>query len=171
MPNAFAELAAFDRLCETLGSEMDLTDPAAIDALMEGESQLKEMAEALLDDIDEAEALQKGLAAKIAEFTARQTVHDNAIKNAKAVLFKVMERMPEDKKGKRTLRLATATISYTTGAKRVIITDEEALPFDMMTTSDPRPDKRAIKDELDAGRPVPGAMLGNGEPSVSIRRK
>ncbi|MGH1478797.1 MAG: siphovirus Gp157 family protein [Geminicoccales bacterium] len=171
MPNAFAELAAFDRLCETMGSDLDLTDPTTIDALMEGESQLKEMAGALLDDIDEAEVLQKGLNAKIDEFKARQTVHANLIKSAKSVLFKVIEKLPPDRKGKRTLRLATATIAYTAGSKKVVITDEDALPFDMMSTSDPTPDNKAIKEELDAGRAVSGAMLSNGEPSISIRRK
>ncbi len=171
MPNAFAELAAFDRLCETLGTDLDLTDPTTIDALMEGETQLKELAGALLDDIDEAEVLQKGLKAKTDEFQARQTVHDNTIKSAKSLLFKVIEKLPPDKKGRRTLRLATATISYTAGTKKVVITDEDELPFDMMSASDPKPDKKAIKEELDAGRAVSGAMLSNGEPSISIRRK
>jgi hypothetical protein len=169
--NAFAELVAFDRLLERIGSDVDLTDPEAVNALMEGESNLKEMAEALLDDLDEADILAKGLAGKIAELESRKTVHDNQIKAVKAVLFKVIERLPPDNKGKRTLRLATATISYTAGASKVVITDESALPFDMLSTTDPTPDRKAIRAELDAGRAVPGAVLSNGEPTISIRRK
>lgn len=171
MTNPFAELAAFDRLCETLGSELDLTDPANVEALMEGESNLKEMAEALMDDIDEAEVLQKGLSAKIEEFTARKKLHENTIGDAKSWLFKIIERLPEDKRGKRTLRLPTATVSYSTGKQSVVITDELALPIAMMNQKDPTPDKAKIKAALDAGEDVPGAALSNGAPNISIRRR
>jgi hypothetical protein len=169
MTDLFGELAAFGRLCETLGSEIDLTDSEAVLALME-ETNIKPAAEALIDDVDEAEALLKGLQAKIDEFTARKTLHENTIKAAKQWLFKIVEQLPP-KKGKRTLRLPTATVSYTAGASKVVITDESALPFDMLSTTDPTPDRKAIRAELDAGRAVPGAVLSNGEPTISIRRK
>ena len=170
MPDIYRNLAAFDDLCRQMSESVDLTDAESVEALME-ETNLKPMAEALLSDIDEAEVLQKGLQAKIDEFTARKTVHDNAVKSAKEWLFKIIERLPEDKRGKRTLRLPTATVSAVAGKQSVVITDAAALPFDMMSTKDPVPDKTAIRAELDAGRAVPGATLSNGTPSISIRRK
>lgn len=166
MPNVFAELMRFDDLCRQIGDQADLTDSETIDALLEGETELIEICQAVLDDIDELEILQKGLADKIKEMNDRKASFDRQAERAKDILFKVMERHPE-----KTLRLATATLTMKAGADRLVITDESLIPFDLMNSGDPKPDKAAILKDLKAGVKVPGAEKRNGPPSLQIRRK
>lgn len=169
--NPFTELARFDELCRRHGSVLDLTDEEMVDALMTGETDLKEIAEALIADLDELEVQQAGLKTKIDEFSQRKLAFDGQAERVRAVLFKVLERMPVDAKGKRSLKLPTATLTYKAGTPKVVVTCERDVPFDLMRKKPPEPDLKAILDELKAGVPVPGAQLSNGVPSLQIRRK
>lgn len=166
MSNPFAELARFDDLCRRIGSEIDLTDAGTIDALMEGESDLKEIAQALLDDDDELEILDVGLDAKIKALKERLDSFKAQRERIRIMLGRIMERHPD-----KTLRLDTATITMKAKAQKLVITDEGKIPFDLMTSGTPKPDRRAIMDEMKEGREVPGCALSNGPPSLQIRRK
>ncbi len=166
MSNPIAELARFDDLCRQLGSEIDLTDADTVDALMEGESDLKEIAQALLHDDDELEILDVGLDAKIKALKERQDNFKAQRERIRTMLGRIMERHPD-----KTLRLDTATITIKVTAKKLVITDEGKIPFDLMTSGTPKPDKKAIMDEMKDGREVPGCTLSNGPPSLQIRRK
>ncbi len=47
--------------------------------------------------------------------------------------------------------------------------DESMIPSEFWKPSDPRLDKAAVKEALKAGREVPGAMMGNGGETLSVR--
>ena len=161
-----SELTKFQRLCEQMGGELDLTDPETIDALMEGETNLKEMAQDLLDELDAVEVLQVGLKYKADQLTDRLSLQKRRVDGIKSMLGRIMEECPD-----KSLRLDSATITMANGTQSVVITDESSIPFDLMKTPQPTPDKKAILTELKEGRDVAGCTLSNGAPSLRIRRK
>lgn len=64
------------------------------------------------------------------------------------------------------------TASARHGSPKVTVTDETRLPdrfVRVVTTKSP--DKIAIRDALAKGLDVPGAVLGNGAPTLSVRTK
>lgn len=64
--------------------------------------------------------------------------------------------------------LPEATVSIGKGRAGVEIVDETLLP-DNVVKMKREPDKTAIKAALDAGDDVPGAVLREGQPSVTVR--
>lgn len=66
---------------------------------------------------------------------------------------------------------AEFNLSVSSGRPRVVITDEAALPDDLVTVKVIRtPDKTAIKSALEIGE-VPGAILSNAVPVLTVRAK
>jgi hypothetical protein len=62
------------------------------------------------------------------------------------------------------------TVSLSRGAAAVIVTDEAAIPNTYLTTKT-APDKAAIRSAISHGIEVPGAVLANGAPVLSIRKR
>lgn len=89
-----------------------------------------------------------------------------AAKRLRQVMAEVM-----DETGATTIKGATHTASATRGRAGVVITDEAAIPPSLMRVPPPAPDKAAIAKLLKAGEVVPGAVLGNSSPSLTIRSK
>lgn len=62
------------------------------------------------------------------------------------------------------------TVTVGAGTPKLLITDESALPFDLLEVVS-RPNRAAIKEALKAGRAVEGATLGNSEPHLIVSRR
>lgn len=67
----------------------------------------------------------------------------------------------------RKLELTQATLSIKQGTPRVIITDEAALPENVIRIKR-EPNKVLIKELIDQGLPISGAELSNAEPVLQI---
>lgn len=87
-------------------------------------------------------------------------------KRLRQVLAEVM-----DETGCATLRGETHIASVSAGRAGVVITDETAIPPSLMRQPPPAPDKAAISKLLRGGKAVPGCMLGNAGPTLTIRRR
>lgn len=87
-------------------------------------------------------------------------------KRLRQVLAEVM-----DETGCATLRSATHVASVSDGRAGVVVTDEAAIPPSLMRQPPPAPDKAAISKLLREGKAVPGCMLGNAAPQLTIRSK
>ncbi len=61
------------------------------------------------------------------------------------------------------------TASTSNGRQSVAITDDAAIPAEFMRQPEPQPDKAAILAAMKEGRNVPGAVLRNGAPTLTIR--
>ncbi|WP_432372783.1 siphovirus Gp157 family protein [Pantoea allii] len=75
-----------------------------------------------------------------------------------------------DAAGKKTLKAGIHQVTVRAPSKSVEITDANALPTDFVeyeTTI--KPDKMAIKHQLEAGIEVPGALIRLGKPSLIIK--
>lgn len=70
----------------------------------------------------------------------------------------------------RKIELPEATMSITAGRWKVIITDEKELPEEFLRNK-PEPDKPKIREYLESGGTVPGAVISNPEPHLTVRVK
>lgn len=68
-----------------------------------------------------------------------------------------------------TVRAGIHTASIRAGSASVIVTDESAIPAEYMRQPPPAPDKAALARALKNGAQIPGAVLRNGEPGLTIR--
>lgn len=68
-----------------------------------------------------------------------------------------------------TVRAGIHTASIRAGSASVIVTDESAIPTEYMRQPPPAPDKAALARALKNGAQIPGAVLRNGEPGLTIR--
>ena len=125
--------------------------PAVIGRLLDAERNASAMSDAI-----------KGRRDALAERAQRYDRHSDGLR---AAMLKMMQAGDLKK-----MALPEATISVRAGSPRVIITDETMVPEDLCRVT-VAPDKRLIKERIDAGESVPGAVLSNSEPSLAIRTK
>lgn len=72
--------------------------------------------------------------------------------------------------GAPAFSIGTHTIS-TMETRRVHVTDEALIPVTLMRQPAPKPDTEAIRRILTNGGEVPGAVLSNASPTLTIRSK
>jgi hypothetical protein len=120
---------------------------------------------ALVRAIDEAETAMEGVASRMQGLAARQKRHRAKAETMRGLLLSLMEAA-----GTQKWKHPEFTVSVSPGRPGVLITDPDALPAECLRTV-VEPDKSKIKQLLDAGTPIAGAVLANGVPALTIRNK
>lgn len=133
--------------------------------MIEGETEAPELLAMLVRRIGETKAIAEGTKAYVQELCARGQRLDRRVDGIRSLIHKIMDdvRLPK-------LELAEATLSIRAGTQKVVLTDETALPDDCVKVIR-NPDRTAIKEKLTSGETVPGAVLSNPEPSLTIRTR
>lgn len=144
--------------------ELQEDDQLRVD-MIEGETDAFRMLSIIVRKIGENKALADGTDRYAQELKERSARIDRRIEAFRALAFKIMNYGAIKK-----AELPEATLSVRAGQPKVIVTEEEVLPDDCIRIKR-EPDKTAIKDKLTRGDHVPGAVLSNSEPSLSIRIK
>lgn len=133
---------------------------------LESETSLDELLRAIERKRQEAECLSVGIGVNIVALKERCARIDRRQDACRDLLFNLMQAA--DVKNRE---LPEATLSITNGRPKVLITDEVAVIFHGYGRVICEPDKKLIKDTLDAGQEVPGAVLSNSEPHITIRTR
>jgi hypothetical protein len=158
----------YAELRESLKREYGLADDdqALIDTL-DGMSDLKDMLIWGARRVKELEAQSAGLKDYIGQLKTRLDRIDGA---AERLREQMAVAMMEGNTG--PIKDAAVSLSARIGPRRVVISDELALPNGYLKAKTTyTPDKDAIRAELEAGRPVAGAQLSNGQPMLTLRVK
>jgi hypothetical protein len=130
---------------------------------LEGATDLKELATAILNALADARALHDGAQLRMDELKARQDRFKMRGEFLRAMLLKILQTIDV-----RKLELAVATVTIKAGQPRLIgDPDPNALPDELCRISR-EPDRAKIRDSLLRGRIVPGFTLSNGEPSLAV---
>lgn len=119
------------------------------------------------DDVARSPDLLTSLQQAGTLLVAMEEAAASAAEHAKRVRQALLDAMVEA--GAPGIRTQHHTIGWAEGAPSVKITGE--IPARFMRTPEPIPDKAEIKAALKQGLPVPGAMLSNGAPYLSIRAR
>lgn len=158
------ERRAAEALRDTL-AKMPEIDESTLRDTIEGETDLHGAIAEVVALLTEAEVMRAGLRAKIDELCVRQDRYEDRIDFLRSAIEQAM-LIGELRK----LELPEATLSLGHRAPGIIITDEARIPAEFWKPADPTLDRKALKDALKDKKEVPGATLGNGSVSLTIRR-
>lgn len=144
---------------------MPAMDEETVRDTIEGETSLHEAIAAALADINEDEMLVAGIAEMVKTLGARKGRLEDRIEFRKAAIQKAME-IGEIK----TLPTPSGTLSLRAVPRGMDVSDESLIPFEFYIPQPAKLDRKRLKDELKAGKEIPGCLLDNGGLTLSIRR-
>lgn len=133
--------------------------------MIEGSTDAEEFLRMIERSRQSTAALAGALVATITENELRLARFERREQAYRKLIFRIMEAADLKK-----WELPEATISIRNGSPKVIVTDEKVLP-DAVCRFRREPDKTKIKSWIESGQSVPGAVLSNPEPALSIRTK
>lgn len=113
----------------------------------------------------EDEAMATGLSTMLADMQMRKQRLLARAEKRRDVALALMDAI-----GEKKIVRPDITISVSPGRQKVIVSDETALP-DAFVRIKREPNKTAILEELEQGKPVAGATLSNRTSILAIRTK
>lgn len=156
------EAQAVAALRESLGAALD--DGETLVDVIEGETSLLEAIDKLLLTIAESDGLRDGALAAGRNILNRADRFTKRSEAARALIEQALMIAEVDK-----LERPSATLSLVRRGAKVELTQESDIPAEFWVTGDPKLDKKALAAALKDGRAVPGAVLSNQAPSLTIR--
>ena len=160
------ELAHHQYLRDQLAAQFPDADEETLMDTLEGMTDLTEMVASVvrsrLDDL----ALFAALRARMSDMQERAGRLEQRADKKKEVVASVMERACLKK-----LTEPDFTLSLRSTNPPLVVTDEGEIPEDFWKPQTPKLDRQGIINALKAGREVPGATLGNGGVTISVRTK
>jgi hypothetical protein len=159
-------LAEHEYLRQRLKSEFPDADEDTLRDALEGLSSLSEMLactlRSYLDDI----ALTAALGMRINDMQARIGRFEQRAEKKRALITSVMEGADLEK-----LAEPDFTVSFRRPVPTVIITAGHEIPPDFWSPQPPQLDLQRLTAALRRGESVPGAVLSNGEATISVRTR
>lgn len=134
---------------------------------LEGETDLHELCLWAIRQTEDDQDRVAGIDQRIQQLKERKERLKHRVEETRNAVASVMERA-----GVRKIEGADYTLSVRANKPSVLVTDETELPADYWREKITRsPDKTAIKQALDDGYTVPGAVLSNGSTGLTVRGK
>ena len=131
--------------------------------MLEGTTNLKELAAVIVNAIADARALYDGTKAREDELKERQERFKMRCDFLRGLLLKILQHA-----NVRKLELPEATVSVKAGAQKLVgDADPATLPEGLCRIAREL-DKIKIRETLMAGGTVPGFELSNGAPSLAV---
>jgi hypothetical protein len=140
-------------------------DEQALADTLEGETGLTDAVAALIRAAREDEAYEEAGAKIAAEQRERAARFGHRAMKRREAALSLMQAAGLSKLERPDF---TASVGHSRG--KVVITDEAALP-DAFFRISRSPNKTAVGDALKAGQEVPGALLSNAEPTLTVRTR
>lgn len=160
------QLSIHQLLRERLASEFPDVDEETLSDTVEGMTDLAEMLAAVvrshLDDVSMANALKE----RISTMQTRLSRLEERSRRKRELVASTMQRANVKKICEPDF---TASLRNTPPA--VILTEEDKIPSEYWKPQSPKLDRQSLLATLREGQPVPGAILGNGGSTVSVRVK
>jgi hypothetical protein len=160
------QLAEYEYLREQLQAEYSEADETTLRDTLEGLTTLPEALASImrsyLDDLTVAAAL----GSRISGMQERLARIEQRAEKKRAVVTAVMERADI-----RKLAEPDFTATLRAVPPGLLITDERQIPEPFWKPQAPKLDRRAVLAALNVGHVVPGAGLGNGSMTLSVRTR
>lgn len=143
--------------------EFSLDDIA--DTLEGEELALSDKFDGIMSLVRNVEGQEKTLDEEIKRLSARKKSFNTQAKNLKGYILRCMVAAD-----KRSLKSDMNTFTVRKGLVSVIIDDEKKLPDELVdVTTITAPDKKKIKEAIEAGEDIEGAHLEVGPESLQVR--
>jgi hypothetical protein len=134
--------------------------------MLEGETDLKEVLTHIHRMISDTMALRDGTAPRLDDLTARKKRFQARIDFGRDLISAVL--MSADL---RKVELPEVTLSLRDNPRQIVGDPNAAELPDELVRVVRSPDRKKIKEWLEAGREVPGCALDNGPPSLMVKTK
>lgn len=157
-----AEIEAAKALREALGSDAD--DQELLADMVEGQTSLFEMVDAIYAAMRDDQMLIDGIKAREDELAKRKRRLSDRYNWRKAKIEQALMVFEE------SIERPEATFTLARRPAKTIVTDEALIPSGFWEMK-PKLDLKALGDALKSGEPVPGAVLSNQTSTLSIRTK
>lgn len=144
---------------------VDIDDETLRDTL-EGLSSLPEAIAAVIRAYLEDLSLAAAVGSRITDMQERLARFEARAEKKRALVTQVMERADLKK-----LQEPDFTVSLRAVPPALVVSDETAIPTDYWKPLPPKLDKKSLIASLNAGQVVPGAALGNGGTTISVRTR
>lgn len=141
----------------------DLDEDTLADTL-EGITSLPDMLSAAVRAHLDDKALLEALKVRIGDLKTRLDRLDTRIQATRSLIGEAM-----DTAGLRKLVEADFTLSLREGSKPLMVIDEGAIPDKYWVIQPPKLDRQSLKRALADRKDIPGAVLGEPAPSISVR--
>ncbi len=151
--------AILENMRDLLGDDADL-----MATTLEGETEIKEAISRAIGRILELNGMMDGIVNMIASLKDRGERLEKQRDNLRALVGVAMETA-----NLKRIETPLATASLRVVAPKAEIIDESAIPAKFWKPQEPRLDKKAVLDALKDKQAVPGATLGNGGMTVSLK--
>jgi hypothetical protein len=159
-------LAEHEYLRQRLKAEFPDADEETLRDTLEGLSSLPEMLACVLRSYLDDIALAAALGIRINDMQERISRFEQRAEKKRALITSVMERADLKK-----LAEPDFTVSFRTTAPSLVITAEVEIPQDFWKPQPPKLDRQGLTAALRGGRSVPGAVLSNGQATISVRTR
>lgn len=132
---------------------------------LEGINDLPDFLAGMLRNARRDEAMADGLADLIKGEQERKARLAGRAEKRRAIVLHIMQAVEMGR-----VEAPDFTASVRRVPPGVVVTDEAALP-DQYVKTIRQPDKTALRQALGRGEPIPGACLGNGSDTLTIRSR
>jgi hypothetical protein len=160
------ELHRYQFLRQKLLDAFPRIDDETLHDTLEGLSTLDALIAEIVRSALIDEALQTGLRERLEDMKARLSRFE--LRGAKKREL-ALEAMSEA--GLKKLEQADFTVSVRAGTPPLVVADEHEIPQDYWIAQAPRLARQALLQALKQGTEIPGAVLGNPKPNLTVRTK
>lgn len=158
------ELQLHEYLRERLLKEFPETDEETLSDTLEGLTDLHDKLAAVIRSQQEDRVLSGALKVRIQEMKDRHDRIEYRVTKKRDLVSTVMDRA-----GISKISEADFTASLRRTPCPVVVSDESTIPDIYWRAQAPKLDKKKLAQDLAADQVVPGACLGNGGVTVSVR--
>lgn len=148
-----------EKLVATYGEDADL-----LRDMVEGQTSLHEAIGHAALELAAVEGEKEGIEIALAKLKARLTRYCERAQGIRDAIQVAMETAEL-----ASLKTPAATLSMRASPPRLEVTDEATIPAVFFKQPPPVLDKKAVSDALKAKQDVPGAVLSNQPPALSVR--
>ena len=160
------EASKYLQLKHRLITEYPTADEETVRDTLEGITDLHEMIAAIIRSALVDEALQAGLRTRIDDMRQRLTRLDERGAKKRQLALEAMCEV-----GLKKLEQPDFTASARAGVPSLIIMSEGLVPDPYWVPQPPKLDRQALLADLKRGAEIPGAQLGNPQPTLAVRTK
>lgn len=147
--------------------ETENADVADLSDELTRADDFRDLCLALAEEAVEREHQADAIEGRIKELAERKARVLRSAETMRDVVLQCMEV-----RGERKIQSPTLTLSASQTKPGIVVTDEALIPSRFFTPQPPKLDKAALKDAvLNDGEVIDVIAVGNGKPSLSIRRK
>ena len=160
------QLILHNHFRERLREEFPDADDETLADTLEGLTDLSDLLAEVIRSALEDEAFCAALKVRMGEMRERAARLAQRAEKKRHLVGETMAQVDL-----KRLTLPDLTISLRPGPAPLVVTEEDVIPSAFWKAQPPKLDRQGLSQALKAGQSIPGAVLGNPQPCLSVRTK